>query len=160
MIEITLAGKTAIVTGGGSGIGRGIALGLSEAGASVAVADVNLAAASDLVAMISGSPTAGRPRWFAVPVDVASAESVRSMVARIVSELGGIDILVNNAGIAPSFPLVDFPEEEWDRTVDINLKGYFLCGREVAKQMIKHGRGDNIINISSRVVRHGLLPLG
>ncbi len=147
MIQISLAGKVAIVTGAGSGIGRGIALGLSEAGASVAVADVNLDAASETVAMIAGKEHA---RGLAVHVDVVSAESVRSMVERVMAELGGVDILVNNAGIAPSWPLVDFPEEEWDKTVAVNLKGYFLCAREAAQQMIKQGRGGSLINISSK----------
>jgi len=85
-----------------------------------------------------------------VQTDVTSAESVDAMVSTTVEVLGGVDILVNNAGIAPSHRLVDFPEDDWDRTVAINLKGYFLCGRAVARRMVEQGRGGNIINISSK----------
>jgi sorbitol-6-phosphate 2-dehydrogenase len=92
----------------------------------------------------------GGPPAIAVETDVASAKSVEAMVQRVVQTFGGIDILVNNAGIAPSYPLTDFPDEAWDKTVAINLKGYFLCGRAVARQMVLQGRGGNIINISSK----------
>jgi len=147
MIEISLDGRAAVVTGGGSGIGRGIALGLAKAGARVAVADINLDAADATVSKIA---EAGGPPALAVRTDVTDAGSVDGMVAAVVERFGGVDILVNNAGIAPSHPLVDFPEEDWDRTVAVNLKGYFLCGRAVARRMIAQGRGGNIVNISSK----------
>jgi len=144
---ISLKDRVAIVTGGASGIGRGIALGLARAGANVAIADINAEAAARVVAEIQA---AGGPRALAIKTDVASAVSVDAMVAETVRAFGHLDILVNNAGIAPSHPLVDFPEEDWDRTVAINLKGYFLCGRAAARQMIAQGTGGNIINISSK----------
>ena len=147
MTEISLQQRVAVVTGGGSGIGRGIVLGLARAGARVAVADINLDAARETLAMIAD---VGGPPGLAVRTDVTDADSVDAMVRAVVDGLGGIDILVNNAGIAPSHPLVDFPEQDWDRTVAINLKGYFLCGRAVARRMIEQGRGGNIIHISSK----------
>jgi len=72
------------------------------------------------------------------------------MAAAVRNEFGRIDILVNNAGIAPSFALVDFPEDKWDLTVAINLKGYFLCAQAVARVLIEQGDGGNIVNISSK----------
>ena len=76
--------------------------------------------------------------------------SIEQAVDEVVEKLGRIDILVNNAGIAPSFPLTDFPEDKWDLTIAINLKGYFLVAQAVVKQMLKQGEGGNIINISSK----------
>jgi sorbitol-6-phosphate 2-dehydrogenase len=147
MVTISLNDKVAIVTGGGSGIGRGICLGLAKAGARAVPADINLKSAEETVALIA---EAGGPKAIAVEADVTSASSMEAMVGHVVTTLGGVDILVNNAGIAPSHPLEAFPEEDWDRTVAVNLKGYFLCARAVARQMIRQGRGGHIVNISSK----------
>jgi len=147
MIGISLADRTAIVTGSGSGIGQGIALGLARAGAGVAIADIRLDAARQTADEIVA---AGGPQALPVEVDVTSKPSVEAMVARVREHFGHIDILVNNAGIAPSYNLVDFPEDDWDRCVAINLKGYFLCGQAVARVLIEQGRGGNIINVSSK----------
>jgi len=144
---ITLDGKVAIVTGSASGIGRGIARGLALSGASVAIADVNIEAARRTAEALR-QETQGR--FLPVYVDVTRKADVEQMVETVVRELGGVDILVNSAGIAPSYPLVEFPEDAWDRTIAINLKGYFLCAQAVVKQMLKRGRGGNIINISSK----------
>jgi sorbitol-6-phosphate 2-dehydrogenase len=147
MKSLSLKGKAAIVTGGASGIGRGIAEGLSAADAAVAVADINLDAARKAAAEITER---GEGRAWAVGVDVTDKRSVEKMVEATVAEFGRVDILVNNAGIAPSFSLPDFPEADWDRTVAINLKGYFLCAQAVARALIRQGRGGSIVNISSK----------
>jgi sorbitol-6-phosphate 2-dehydrogenase len=146
MKAISLKGKAAIVTGGASGIGLGIAEGLSAADADVAVADINLDAARKAAAEIA--QRGGRA--CAVGVDVRDKGSVQKMVEATVAEFSRVDILVNNAGIAPSFPLADFPEADWDRTVAINLKGYFLCAQAVARVLIRQGQGGSIVNISSK----------
>jgi len=147
MKTISLKGKVAVVTGAASGIGRGIALGLSEADAHVVVADINLAGAEGVVAEMAGR---GLPRAVAAAVDVTRRESVEGMVRAALGAFGRLDILVNNAGIAPSYPLADFPEEKWDLTIAVNLKGYFLCGQAVARELIRQGEGGCIINISSK----------
>jgi sorbitol-6-phosphate 2-dehydrogenase len=154
-MNISLKSKVAIVTGGASGIGKGIVMGLAEAGADVAIADVRADAAEALAREVAKK---FRVRCIGVQTDVTQKASVEAMVARVVAELGRVDILVNNAGIAPAYPLVDFPEEKWDLCIDINMKGYFLCAQAVAKQLIKQNQacgeqgrtGGNIINISSK----------
>jgi len=147
MRVISLKGKVAIVTGAASGIGRGIAIGLAEADANVAVADINLQGAQAVVEEIAKK---GYPCAKALLVDVTDKRSVERMVEAALKEFGRIDILVNNAGIAPSFPLTDFPEEKWDQTVAVNLKGYFLCAQVVARALIRQGQGGSIVNISSK----------
>jgi len=147
MKSISLKGKAAIVTGAASGIGHGIATGLAEAGANVAIADINVEGGE---AVVSEFAEKGLPRAVAVRVDVTDKTSVTEMVSAVREEFGRIDILVNNAGIAPSHSLTDFPEDKWDLTVAINLKGYFLCGQAVAAALIEQGEGGNIVNISSK----------
>jgi len=147
MIKIDLSGKVAIVTGGASGIGKGIVCGLAEAGADVAIADINKNAGMEAASEVASKYGV---KCLAFETDVTNKASVEKMVEDVVAAFGRIDILVNNAGIAPSYPLVEFPEEEWDRTIAINLKGYFLCAQAVVRQMLKQGQGGNIINISSK----------
>ena len=143
---ISLKGQVAVVTGAASGIGRGIAEGLAASEADVALADINLEGAQKAAGEIAAEYSV---HTLAVKVDVTSSADAAAMAEKVAAELGRIDILVNNAGIAPAFPLADFPEDKWDLTVDVNLKGYFLCAKAVAPQMIKQG-GGNIINISSK----------
>lgn len=147
MKTISLKGKVAIVTGAGSGIGRGIARGLAEAEANVVIADINLKGAEETVAEINACDGG---RAVAVSVDVTRKASVEQMVEAAVRAFGRVDILVNNAGIAPSCPLPEFPEDKWDQTIAINLKGYFLCGQAVARRLIEQGQGGAIVNISSK----------
>ena len=159
-MQISLKGKVGIVTGGASGIGKGIVMGLAEAGADVAIADVRPDAAE---AAAREAAQKFHVRGIGVQTDVTNKASVEAMVARVVADLGRVDILVNNAGVAPAFPLVDFPEEKWDLCIDINMKGYFLCAQAVAKQLLKQnlacgeqGRaGGSIINISSKTGLRG-----
>ena len=147
MKSISLKNKVGIVTGGASGIGKGIVMGLAEADAHVAIADINMDAARKLAEEIAA---AGLPKAVAVEVDVTDETSVARMVEAVKTEFGRVDILVNNAGIAPSSRLVDFDKAAWDKTLQINCTGYFLCARAVASVMIEQGEGGNIINISSK----------
>ncbi len=146
-MDIRLNGQVAIVTGSASGIGRGIAEGLADSGADLAIVDIDGAGARRQAELITDRFGVSS---IAVETDVSDAASVEAMVAAVVGELGGADILVNNAGIAPAHPLVDFPIDLWDKTIAINMTGYFLCARAVAKVMIEQGRGGNIINLSSK----------
>ena len=140
-----LKGKTAIVTGGGRGIGEGIARVLAREGANVVVMgrhDHELQAVNTAIHASGGS---------ALPVvaDVTDWESLVAMTAQAVEHFGGVDILVNNAGIeAPPRLLTDVSAEQWDTVLGVNLKGVFLCCKAVVPAMIARGRG-RIINISS-----------
>jgi len=137
---ISLAGRTALVTGGGKGIGAAVARRLAEAGAGVMVADIDKAAAEQVADEIGG-------RAIGVELDVTDSAAVEAVVARAVAELGGLDILVNNAGIFPIFPVLALPDEEWDRVLRTNLYGAFYCAREAGRQMV--GKGGVIVNVAS-----------
>jgi len=140
-----LAGKTAVVTGGYTGIGRQMALALAEAGANVVVCARNLEGCEKTAREIAEGTGV---KTLALKCDVSSEADVLKMVADTVAKFGGLDILVNNAGIAMGGLPEDTKLEDWDRILDVNLTGTFLCAREAAKVMINAGRG-KIINISS-----------
>ena len=155
-----LDGKVALVTGAGgrNGIGRAIALRLAKEGADVAVNDVaehpyatddaTWGGLSDVVADIEMI----NRRAISLVADVSVATQVEDMVSRTVSHFGRIDILVNNAGTRAGkdrVPVVDLAEEDWDRVQRVNVKGVFLCCREVARHLITQGTGGKIINLSS-----------
>jgi 3-oxoacyl-[acyl-carrier protein] reductase len=143
---MSLAGKTALVTGGSRGIGRAISLGLAREGAKVAVNyATNKDAADETVAMIRAAGGYG----IAVQGDVSRSADVVAMVKQIEAELGPVTILVNNAGITDAHkPWHEISEEEWDRVLAVNLKSCFLCFREVYPAMRDAGWG-RVINISS-----------
>ena len=143
-----LAGKAALVTGAGSGLGRGIALCLARRGCNVVLADIDADAGRQTADLIASEGAAGR----GVPLeaDVTSEESVAGLVFDAVCALGGVDILVNCAGIAPAYTLTEFPLAAWRKAMDVNLTGYFLVAREVARCMVRQGTGGNIVNISSK----------
>jgi NAD(P)-dependent dehydrogenase (short-subunit alcohol dehydrogenase family) len=148
---VILANKVAVVTGGARGIGKGIAARFSEAGASLVVADKNVEGA-ELVAKTlseSGSPS------ISVALDVADSEQVDELVEAARDTFGRLDILVNNAGHAHYDFAVDLSEEDWSYTVDVCLKGYFLCAQRAARQMMRQD-GGKIINVSSVAARTGL----
>ena len=142
--EFSLKGSTALVTGGGRGIGRAIALTLAEAGADVAIAARTISqvdkVASEILAL-------GR-RSLALKADVTDSSSVDKMVAYTTNQLGKIDILVNVAGISGSASLDSFTDDSWNNIIETNLTGPFYCCRAVARQMLKH-RSGRIINVSS-----------
>ena len=137
-------GKIALVTGGGRGIGRAIALALAGEGCNVAVAS-RTRGEIDLVA--SEIEKLGA-RGLAVPTDVSEPAEVNRMVEEILRVFGRIDILVNNAGIAIFKPLLELTQEDWDRTMAVNLRGAFLCAQKVGEVMIEQ-RSGTIINICS-----------
>jgi NAD(P)-dependent dehydrogenase (short-subunit alcohol dehydrogenase family) len=141
---LSLEGKTAMVTGAGSGIGRGIALRLAEMGAAVALLDINEGKASDTASDIRDQGGDA----IALKCDVRTAADCRGAVKSVVEKSGKIDILCNCAGIAIRKNVVDLTEDEWDRALDVTLKGIYLLSREVIPHMIRNG-GGNIINIGS-----------
>jgi 3-oxoacyl-[acyl-carrier protein] reductase len=143
-----LKDKVAIVTGGGIGLGRAYCKALAGEGARVVVADIQEDAAKAVAREVNG---------LAVRVDVTSADETESMAKKAVEAYGAIDILVNNAGMYSSIqkrPFIEIPVEEWDRVMEVNVKGVFLCARAVHPQMKKQRRG-KIINISSGTVLGG-----
>ena len=142
---LDLTGKTAIVTGGAMGIGRGIVERLAEAGANVVIADFDLESANKTVEEL----TAKRYSLYAVKADVSSETDVQNMVKATVEKFGGVDILVNNAGIYPSVPLSKMAKEDFEKVIAVNLRGVFLCVEEVSDQMITQGKSGKIINITS-----------
>jgi NAD(P)-dependent dehydrogenase (short-subunit alcohol dehydrogenase family) len=141
-----LTGQTAIVTGAATGIGEAIARRLAAAGATVAVADLDVAGARGV------SDTLGN-RSFPVRIDIAKSEAVRQAVAEILEQTGRIDILVNNAGIAgKAAPLWEQTDEDWQQILDVNLTGVFNCCRAVIQHMRerKYGRIVNIASIAGK----------
>jgi NAD(P)-dependent dehydrogenase (short-subunit alcohol dehydrogenase family) len=145
MSRFDLSGKSAVVTGAGSGLGRHFALTLARAGAKVALLGRNLEALATVAAEIEAFD--GR----AVPIkaDVRDQASVRRAVEAAETELGAIGILVNNAGTVVSKPLLEYSEEDWDQVVDTNLKGAWLVAQETARHMVRLGHGGSIVNIAS-----------
>lgn len=149
-----LQGKVAYVTGGARGIGKAIVLALAAEGADVLVADVDL---YDCEAVAREVRDAGR-RAVAMDVDVTSAAQVQTMVARAEAELGGLDIAINNAGVVSVSPLDLLDEAEWDRVMDINAKGVFLCCKFALPALRRRG-GGKIINVSSIAGKEGFATL-
>lgn len=142
--RFSLKGRTALVTGGGRGIGAKLALALAEAGADVAIADLDTLTAQESSEAIK---TLG-VRSLAVQVEVTNAASVIQMVETVTNAWGKLDIAVNSAGVAKRSAAEAMSEEDWDFVVDIDLKGIFLSTREEAKVMLEQGAG-SIINIAS-----------
>jgi len=147
--------KVAIITGGGTGIGRTISLMFANEGAKVAVGSRNITSLAEVVKEIKLL----RRQSIAIATDVSIKQQVENMVDQTMHEFGRIDILVNNAGILRATGIMDTSEEVWDEVMDINLKGVFLCTQAVAKYMIKQQDG-TIINIASISGRGGGLDDG
>ncbi len=140
-----LGGRTALVTGASSGLGRHFAVTLARAGAKVCLAARRTERLVGAVREIEGFDG----RAFPVTLDVTDGASVRDAVAAAETELGPIAILVNNAGIAATQPVFEMDESEWDDVLDTDLKGAWLMAREVARHMVRLGHGGSIINIGS-----------
>jgi NAD(P)-dependent dehydrogenase (short-subunit alcohol dehydrogenase family) len=139
-----LAGRAAVVTGAGSGIGRAAALLFAREGAAVAVVDVAGEAAADTAKLIA----AEGGRAFPAVADVTSAAAVEDVFTAVIREYGQVDVLYNNAGVNSSGSVADASEEDWDRCFAVNAKGTFLCSRAAARSMTGAGRG-SIINQGS-----------
>lgn len=140
-----LSGNIAIITGGGAGIGRGIALKFAGEGASVVIADIREKEGNETVEEVMKKGVDG----LFVQCDVTDSRQVRAVVDRTISKFGKVDILVNNAGKGPlSRPTEELPEEEWDQIININLKSVFLFSKAVIPHMKKKRYG-RIINIAS-----------
>jgi 3-oxoacyl-[acyl-carrier protein] reductase len=142
-----LNNKIAIVTGARRGMGRAIALALAKEGANVVVSDISQ---EDCQKVVDEIEKLGR-KGLALKCDVSSHNDVEDMVKRTVAEFGRVDILVNNAGILTFKPFLELTDEDWDKTLSVNLKGQFLCARAAARVMAKNkwGRIINIASISS-----------
>ncbi len=144
-MDLGLKGRVALITGAGAGIGRQTALTLAEEGATVAVLDVDAAAAKrteEEVLALGGRATS-------YPCDVARKEAVDAATEHVLSAFGKIDVLVNNAGVSKDVTLLKMQESDWDLVMDVNLKSMFHCCRAVLPQMKKLGWG-RVINLSSR----------
>lgn len=142
-VRLDIEGKTAIVTGGSSGLGRASALALGRSGANVVVAGLEPEGLNKTVDLIRGEGGTAA----AVEVDISNSEQVEMMAAGA-AEFGGADILVNNAGVYPNGPWHEISEREWDFVFSVNVRGYFLCSKAIRPQMLERG-GGSIINISS-----------
>jgi 3-oxoacyl-[acyl-carrier protein] reductase len=145
-----LAGKVAVVTGGAQGIGRAIALGFGREGAKVVVGDLQAAKAK----AVAGELEALRTEGHAVEVDVADESSVKRLAEETFNRFGRVDILVNDAGVYLKDRVVDISEENWDRTLNVNLGGNFLCSRAFIPAMRKQ-RSGRIISIASGIAHYG-----
>ncbi len=141
---MTLDGKVALVTGGGRGIGKGIAGSLAREGAKILVADIDGKNAEAAAAELS---EAGHEAS-AIQTNVTKADEVEAMVEAAYQRFGGLDVAVNNAGVVGAVPLAEMSEAEWDRIHSVNVKGVFLCCRAQAPRMAKKG-GGAIINLAS-----------
>lgn len=137
-----LSGRVAFVTGAARGIGLSIATALSQRGADVAMADVDLAALETATQALGDAA-------LAVEADVSRQTDVRRAIERTVEHFGGLDILVNNAGICPLCDFADVTEEEWDRVMAINLKGAFFACQAALPHLQKSGERGRVVNISS-----------
>lgn len=145
-----LKNKVAVITGAANGLGRATALTFAREGAQIVVADINETAGKKVVAEITQQ---GGVASFTL-VNVADAESVNQMVHHTLAQYGRLDILINNAGILSDARLVKMELEQWQRVIDVNLKGVFLCGQAVAKVMETQGSGV-ILNAASVVGLYG-----
>ena len=143
---VSLSGRRAVVTGGAQGLGRAIATRLAEAGADLLIVDLKeepaRAAAAELAERFGITAIGTR-------ADVSNTASVVAAADLAVAELGGLDIWVNNAGLFPNAPVLDMPDEMWDRVFAVNARGVFLGSREAARRMSSDGSGGVIVNIIS-----------
>lgn len=140
--------KIALITGGGQGIGEAISIRLAKEGANIIVSDIDLNSATETAEKIKAMGC----RSIVIRADVSNNKDVEEMVKSAMDEFGRIDILVNNAGILTLSSVVELEEREWDKVIDINLKGVFLCSKGVAKIMVNQKSG-KIVNISSSAAK-------
>ena len=142
-----LAGKTAVVTGAGGGIGRATARALAEAGCRVACLDLDEAKAAETAAPMGEA-------GLALGCDVSDAEAVGRVATEILSRFGPADILVNNAGLLRPGPLATLPLAEWNKLLSVNLTGYLICAQIFGRQMREAGRGGSLVHTASVAAEH------
>lgn len=149
--KFSLAGKSGIVTGGGSGIGKAIARAVAEAGAEIVIAGRSkekLEGAAEELSRVG-------PRVVPVPTNMASLDEIQALVDRAVSEFGKIDFLFNNAGTIRRSSAEDFSQADWEEVLRVNLTGPFFLAQAVARVMIRQGRKGKIVNTSSLIAVQG-----
>jgi len=144
-LMFSLKNKVAVITGARRGIGRGIAEKLAEAGAQVVISDIDLKESQKTAKEIAEK---FKQETAAVKCDVSNKKEVDALMRKTLEKFGKIDILVNNAGIFFQKPFLEYTETDWDRIIDTNLKGVYLCSQAAAKEMVKKNYG-KIVNISS-----------
>jgi len=155
VVWVKLRDRVAVVTGSGRGIGEAVALALSKEGACVVVSDIDAGSAqktSDQINSMQG-------KSMAVRADVSSRSEVRDLFNKTIERFGRIDILVNNAGIFSRTPILEISEDQWDRVIDVNLKGTFLCCQEAVPVMLKQRYG-RIVNMASLAGKRGGVTSG
>jgi NAD(P)-dependent dehydrogenase (short-subunit alcohol dehydrogenase family) len=150
-----LTGRVALVTGGGRGLGEQIARGLAQAGAAVAVASRKREACEEVARELAGEYGA---RTLALRLDVASEDEVRAAFDEIEAALGPVELLVNNSGTSWGAPAAEMPLDAWQRVMDVNATGTFLCSRELARRLIARGAPGAILNVASIAGLQGSPP--
>jgi D-sorbitol dehydrogenase (acceptor) len=143
-----LKDKVAIVTGGARGIGEAVVRAYSAEGASVVIADIEVAKAQELASELGA-------KALAVQLDVRDSKSISSLISTTVSKFGSVDILYNNAGVFDMGPILEISEASFDKVFAVNTRGLFFTLQAAAAQMVKQGRGGKIINMSSQAGRRG-----
>ncbi len=137
--------KLMAVTGGGQGIGRAIAFCFARAGYAVSIADMDKEAGIEAIEKVKELGAQG----ILIRTDVSEEEDVRKWIGSTTEKFGCPDVLINNAGISRNAPVLQLSSEDFDRVIAVNLRGTFLCSREVASRMVERGKGGTIINIAS-----------
>ncbi len=147
-LDYRLDGQVGMITGAANGIGRALAVGLAEAGADILIADLpaQRGQAAETAAAVRA---AGRQAWL-IELDVTVIATIEAAVQQAIATCGRIDFLVNCAGVNIRKPVLEYSEAEWDRIVDVNLKGLFFCTQIVAKEMVRQRRG-KIVHIASQL---------
>ncbi len=153
-----LKDRVAIITGGGRGIGQGVALRYAQEGAKLALVDLEQSHLDETSSLLDESGTG--VEYIKLQGDVSNSGDVQRFFDATIEKFGRLDILVNNAGIGnPTIGIIDMPEEAWDKTIAVNLKSVFLCSKLAAKQFIKQGGGGRIISVSSQAGKSGFAML-
>jgi NAD(P)-dependent dehydrogenase (short-subunit alcohol dehydrogenase family) len=152
---VSLAGRTAVVTGGATGLGKAMVRRLAEAGAAVIIADIDIE-----LARTTATELAANPGWqvIASHLDVADSASVAAAADLALTTFGGLDVWVNNAALYPSIPLLETTDEAWDEVMAVNLRGMFVGAREASRRMIAAGKGGVIVNVASQAGFRGVAP--
>jgi 2-deoxy-D-gluconate 3-dehydrogenase len=151
-----LSGKTALVTGCNKGIGKGMALGLAEAGADIIGVSSSLVPGSDVEKEVK---QLGR-KFSAYQCDMSNRDSIYSFIKKLLADNGTIDILINNAGTILRKPIAEHPDEDWDKVLSINLDAPFILAREIGRHMLERGSGKIIFTCSLLSFQGGILVPG